>query len=56
MYNEVRIKNDENIDFNITPEKVTIWNLITKGIFTKTLIPFYLISLVATRIVIYIWG
>ena len=53
MYNEVRIKNDENIDFNITPEKVTIWNLITKGIFTKTLIPFYLISLVATRIVIY---
>ena len=54
MYNEVRIKNDENIDFNITPEKVTIWNLITKGIFTKTLIPFYLISLVATRIVI--WG
>lgn len=56
MYNEVRIKNDENIDFNITPEKVTIWNLITKGIFTKTLIPFYLISLVATRIIIYIWG
>lgn len=56
MYNQVRVKDESEIDFNMTPEQVTICDLFCKGIFTKTLIPFYAICLIATRAIVYLWG
>lgn len=56
MYNQVRIKDENEIDFNMTPKKVTICDLFCQGIFTKTLIPFYVICLIATKLIVYIWG
>ena len=56
MYNQVRVKDENEIDFNMTPEQVTIYGLFCKGIFTKTLIPFYTICLIATRAIVYLWG
>lgn len=56
MYNQVRVKDENEIDFNMTPEKVTICDLFCQGIFTKTLIPFYAICLIATRLIVYFWG
>lgn len=56
MYNQVRIKDENEIDFNMTPEKVTICDLFRQGIFTKTLMPFYVICLIATKLIVYIWG
>lgn len=56
MYNQVRVKDEDEIDFNMTPESVTICDLFCQGIFTKTLLPFYGICLLATRAIIYLWG
>lgn len=56
MYNQVRVKDENEIDFNMTPKKVTICNLFCQGIFTKTLIPFYAICLIATILIVYFWG
>ena len=56
MYNQVRVKDESEIDFNMTPEQVTICDFFCKGIFTKTLIPFYAICLIATRAIVYLWG
>lgn len=56
MYNQVRVKDEDEIDFNMTPELVTICDLFCHGIFTKTLLPFYGICLLATRAIIYLWG
>ena len=56
MYDNVRVKDEGEIDFNLKPQEVTFRNLFCDGIFTKTLIPFYAICLVAARTIIYVWG
>lgn len=56
LYNKVRIKKEEDIDFNMSVEKVDIGDMLTNGVFTKTILIFYSISLIATRVIIYLWG
>lgn len=56
MYDQERVKDEDEIDFNMTPEPVTICDLFCQGIITKTLIPFYAICLLATRAIVYFWG
>jgi len=53
LYNEVRLKNEDEVDFDMTASKFnTGKNTWVSGIFSKTLIPFYGVTFGATLIVI----
>lgn len=52
LYNQVRLKNEEDIDYSMTPIPLNIGDWITDGIITYTLVPFYGIMLIATLVVL----
>ena len=52
LYNQVRLKNEEDIDYSMTPVPLIIGDWIADGIITYTLVPFYGIMLIATFVVL----
>lgn len=52
LYNQVRLKNEEDIDYSMTPVPLSIGDWIADGIITYTLVPFYGIMLIATFVVL----
>ena len=52
LYNQVRLKNEEDIDYSMTPIPLNIGDWIADGIITYTLVPFYGIMLIATFVVL----
>lgn len=52
LYNQVRLKNEEDIDYSMTPIPLNIGDWIADGIITHTLVPFYGIMLIATFVVL----
>lgn len=48
LYDQVRLKSEEGIDYSMESKSLNIGNWITDGIVTYTLFPFYGIMLIAT--------
>ena len=52
LYNQVRLKDEKDIDFSMTPKPLNIGDWIADGIATYTLVPFYGTMLIATFVVL----
>ena len=52
LYNQVRLKDEKDIDFSMTPKPLNIGDWIADGIATYTLVPFYGVMLIATFVVL----
>ena len=48
LYNQVRLKDEEEIDYSMMPKPLNIGDWIADGIATYTLVPFYGVMLIAT--------
>lgn len=56
LYDIVRLKNEEDIDYSMIPKTLNIGDWITDGVVTYTLVPFYGIMLIATFAVLIIFN
>ena len=56
LYNQVRLKDEKDIDFSMTPKPLNIGDWIADGIATYTLVPFYGVMLIATLVVLIIFN
>ncbi len=55
LYNEIRQKNEEEIDFDMNASKFNVGkNTWPSGIFSKTLVPYYGVSILAVLIVMFL--
>jgi hypothetical protein len=52
LYEIVRNKNEEEIDFDMKPANLCYFSWLWDGILTKTLIPFYGIMIIATILIL----
>ncbi len=53
LYNDACVKKEEEIDFKMTPQKMTLGDWLCEGVCSRTLVPFYGIMIIATAITLF---